>query len=188
MRFSRRQQVRPLPVILPPLRDELLSSWVNRHAAFVGISSVLFLRHCHIDVPTVRDLDLRLTRRHGTLLAEILRCSPHLVRNMTQSRGGRVRSDLVAIRQPAQFCPACARRHATNPVTHGTLLRSWMEGWRITCPFAALLWKTTGCTRGSSEPIRVTTCCCASRVALVRASRSWTGRPGDRVATWATPL
>lgn len=88
----------------------------------------------HIDVPTVRDLDLRLSRRHGTLLAEVLRCSPHLVRNMTQSRGGRVRSGLVAIRQPAQLCPACARRHAPNPVTHGTLLRNWMEGWRITCP------------------------------------------------------
>jgi hypothetical protein len=56
------------------------------------------------------------------------------VRNMTQSRGGRVRSRLVAIKQPSQICRACAHRHAANVLTHGARLRSWMEGWRITCP------------------------------------------------------
>ncbi len=54
------------------------------------------LRHYHIDTPTVRELDLSLSRRQVGLLAEVLRCSPQLIRNMTQSRGGRVRSRLVA--------------------------------------------------------------------------------------------
>jgi TniQ len=130
----RRQPIRPLPVILPPLADELLLSWVTRHAAFVGLSGLALLRHYDIDVLAVRDLDLCLSRSHGTRLADVLRCSPHLVRNMTQSRGGRVHSRLVAIRQPAQLCQACARRHAANPSTRGARLRSWMEGWRITCP------------------------------------------------------
>jgi hypothetical protein len=129
-----RQAIRPLPVILPPLMDELLSSWINRHAAFLGVSGGHLLRHYTIEVPSVRDLDLSLSRRHAALLADVLRCSPHLIRNMTQSRGGRVRSRLVAVRQPPQICRACAHHHATNAVTHGTRLRSWMEGWRITCP------------------------------------------------------
>jgi len=131
---SRRQPIRPLPVILPPLADELLSSWINRHAAFVGVSGGRLLRHYHIEVATVRDLDLSLSRCHAALLADVLRCSPHLVRNMTQSRGGRVRSRLVAIRQPSQICRACAHRHTANGLTRGARLRSWMEGWRITCP------------------------------------------------------
>jgi hypothetical protein len=114
--------------------DELLSSWFNRHAAFLGVSGGCLLRHYTIEVPSVRDLDLSLSRRHAALLADILRCSPHLVRNMTQSRGGRVRSRLVAIRQPAQICRTCASRHAADPLTCGARLRSWMEGWRLTCP------------------------------------------------------
>jgi TniQ len=131
---SPRQPIRALPIILPPLADELLSSWINRHAAFVGVSGGRLLRHYHIDVATVRDLDLGLSRRHAVLLADVLRCSPHLIRNMTQSRGSRVRSRLVGIRQPSQICRACAHRHAANVVTQGARLRNWMEGWRITCP------------------------------------------------------
>ena len=82
----------------------------------------------------MRDLDLSLSRRDAALLADILRCSPHLIRNMTQSRGGRVRSRLVAVRQPPQVCRPCAHRHAASALTRGTRLRSWMEGWRLTCP------------------------------------------------------
>ena len=129
-----RQPIRPLPVILPPLVDELLSSWINRHAAFLGVSGGRLLRYHTIEVPSVRDLDLSLSRRHTALLADILRCSPHLVRNMTQSHGGRVRSRLVAIRRPPQICRTCAHRHAADALTRGARLRSWMEGWRLTCP------------------------------------------------------
>lgn len=131
---SGQQPIRPLPVILPPLTDELLSSWINRHAAFIGVSGMRLLRHYGIDVPTVRDLDLELSRCDGSKLAEALRCSPQVLRNMTQSRGERVRSGLVAIRQPTQICRPCAVRHSANSVTRNARLRSWMEGWRITCP------------------------------------------------------
>jgi len=131
---ARRQPIRPLPVILPPLADELLSSWINRHAAFLGISGGRLLRHYQVEVTTARDLDLSLSRRHAASLADVLRSAPHLIRYMTQARGGRVRSRLVAIRQPPQICRACAHRHAAKIVTRGARLRSWMEGWRITCP------------------------------------------------------
>lgn len=131
---SGQRPIRPLPVILPPLTDELLSSWINRHAAFIGVSGMRLLRHYGIDAPTVRDLDLELSRCDVSKLAEALRCSPQMLRNMTQSRGARVRSGLVAIRQPTQICRTCAVRHSANSVTRNAQLRSWMEGWRITCP------------------------------------------------------
>ena len=133
MRLSR-QQIRPLPVVLPPLVDELLSSWINRHAGFVGVSGMRLLRHYRIEISTVRHLDLELSRCHETMLAEVLRCSPHLLRNMTQSRGGRVRSGLVASGRPTQICQTCSLRHSADFVTRGARLRSWMEGWRFTCP------------------------------------------------------
>jgi hypothetical protein len=133
VRFGYRQ-VRPLPVVLPPLADELLSSWINRHAAFIGVSGLRLLRHCHVEVKSVRDLDLKSKRRDLGALADVLRCSPHLIRNMTQSHGGRVRSRLVAITRPLQICQPCARRHDAHPVTCGARLRSWMEGWRVSCP------------------------------------------------------
>jgi hypothetical protein len=132
--ISSRQPIRPLPVILPPLADELLSSWISRHAAFLGVSTARLLRHYQIEVTAVRDLDLNPSRRDAVVLASVLRCSPHLVCNMMQSRGGPVRSGLLAIRRPPQFCRACAHRHAASPFTRGARLRSWMEGWRITCP------------------------------------------------------
>jgi hypothetical protein len=67
-------------------------------------------------------------------LAEALRCSPHLIRNMAQFKGARVRNRLVAITRPLQICPRCAGRHAADPGSRGARLRSWMEGWRISCP------------------------------------------------------
>ena len=35
---------RPLPVVLPPARDELLSSWLRRHVAFYGVLAAARIR------------------------------------------------------------------------------------------------------------------------------------------------
>ena len=37
---------RRLPVILPPHPDELLSSWISRHATFYAVPPLVMLRHC----------------------------------------------------------------------------------------------------------------------------------------------
>ena len=153
------------------------SSWISRHAAFVGVSGGRLLRHCNIEVPSVRDLDLSLSHRHAVLLADFLRCSPHLVRNMTQPRGGRVRSRLVATRQPSQICCVCAHCHASNVLTRGARLRSWMEGWRITCPICGAALEDFRLLTRLFRADRLTLCWCGSTVVLVRASRSWIVRP-----------
>ena len=37
---------RQLPVLLLPVADELLSSWINRHADFYAVPPLVMLRHC----------------------------------------------------------------------------------------------------------------------------------------------
>lgn len=110
------------------------SSWVNRHAAFVGVSGFLLLRHFQVDVPEVRILDLTLTSRQAVCLADGFRSPPHLIRSLTQLRHGKTYRGLVAINRPSQVCRLCARAHEANPITRGAQLRSWMEGWRVSCP------------------------------------------------------
>ena len=99
------QPIRPLPVILPPLADELLSSWINRHAAFVGVSCMRLLRHYRIEVSTARDLDLKLSRCDGSRLAEVLRCSAAIASE----------HDAVAWRKVAQRTGSDQATHADLP-------------------------------------------------------------------------
>ena len=52
------QAVRPFPVVLPTLPDELLSSWIQRHANFYGVSGGRLLLHCGVHAVSLRSLDL----------------------------------------------------------------------------------------------------------------------------------
>ncbi len=56
-----------LPVILPPVPDELLSSWSARHAAFYGVSLRAMLRHADPDARSLRAADNHLTDEQGEL-------------------------------------------------------------------------------------------------------------------------
>jgi hypothetical protein len=126
--------VRAFPVILPALSDELLSSWLRRHAGFYGVGEGRILRHCLLDVPTFRHLDLGLAVRDQHRLGDVLRCGALAIRRMTQSRNGKLPMGPVATVRPMQVCKQCVGRHGAAAVTRGARLRSWMEGWRISCP------------------------------------------------------
>lgn len=66
---------RQLPVRMPPHSDELLSSWISRHAAFYAVPPLVMLRHCLPEVPSMRSADrpkpLRASRDR------VLRASRH---------------------------------------------------------------------------------------------------------------
>ena len=72
-----------LPVVLPALTDELLSSWICRHAVFYGIPPVTMLRHCLADASAMRAIDLRLTAEQGARIAHVLRTDATVVRQMS---------------------------------------------------------------------------------------------------------
>lgn len=103
-----RGAIRPLPVVLPALPNELLSSWLRRHADFYRVSGRIMLRHCLPDASSLRELDLSLTDCDQNRLGEMLRCDPLAIRNMTHlpkgtSRGsdrdGKTDADLQALRE-----------------------------------------------------------------------------------------
>ena len=49
-----------LPVTLPPLPGEFLSSWISRHAEFYGVTPLTMLRHCLPEAASLRAIDLTL--------------------------------------------------------------------------------------------------------------------------------
>ena len=132
--ISRSPAIRQLPVVLSTLPDELLSSWLGRHAHFYGVSGTHMLRHCNLEARSLRSLDLALSPYDQRHLAHAFRCDPRSIRKMTQSRDGIHPAGLIATTRPMQVCGRCVSRHRATPATSGALLRSWMEGWRIHCP------------------------------------------------------
>ena len=46
-----------LPIVLAPAADELLSSWIHRHAAFYDVPRLAMLRHCLNNISSLRAVD-----------------------------------------------------------------------------------------------------------------------------------
>ncbi len=120
---------RQLPVRLSPYCDELLSSWICRHAAFYAVPPLVMLRHCLPEASSLRAADLELTGDQEIRLANMFATEPAVVRRMTFTNVAKSSRRLIAAR-PMQFCKTCSQEH-TEP---SSILRSQLLGWRITCP------------------------------------------------------
>lgn len=120
---------RQLPVRLPPHCDDLLSSWIGRHAAFYAVPPLVMLRHCLPEASSLRAADLELSSDQEIRLANMFATEPAVVRRMTFTNVAQSSRRLIAAR-PMQFCTTCSPRH-TEPAP---ILRSQLLGWRITCP------------------------------------------------------
>lgn len=118
-----------LPVALPPVAGELLSSWIARHATFCGVPSLTMLRNCLPEAVSLRVADRTLRRDQATRLAEMFSMKAKTVRRMTFANVQSSARRFIA-REPIQRCHSC---------DHGTseprpTLRSQLQGWRINCP------------------------------------------------------
>lgn len=182
--ISRRLPVRQLPVVLPPLADELLSSWINRHASFYGVTGGHLLRHYSLEAASLRDLDLNLTSYDQRQLAHLFRYDPRAIRNMTQSPGRPRPPGLIATSRPMQVCRRCITRHRGELATRGARLRSWMEGWRIGCPVCGIAMEDSRpldrLTRADpTDPLLVGVAGPARRGELMMTSATREGRQGN---------
>ena len=74
---------RQLPVRLPPYLDELLSSWIGRHASFYAVPPLVMLRHCLPEASAVRAVDLHLCIDQEIRLANMFATEPAVVHRMT---------------------------------------------------------------------------------------------------------
>lgn len=119
----------PLPVTLPPLPGELLSSWISRHADFYGVTPLTMLRHGLPEATSLGAIDLSLTKAQANQIAGVFGASPKLVRSLSFAEAPRIAHRFIA-RSPAQRCARCLQTDVGPP----PVLRSELQGWRITCP------------------------------------------------------
>ena len=126
------EPVRPFPVVLRPRPDELLSSWLTRHATYYGVTRRRLLDHVGILSPSVEALDREITLGQQIMLAGYFRRQPFEIAAMSYEM---VRSNMRALIRPSapqQSCQACAEK-AERADAKGAIGKSWMQGWRITC-------------------------------------------------------
>ena len=67
---------KPLPVVLKAARDELLSSWLARHARFYGVTGSFFAKWLGLGDFRLSALDYRLGLEQVARLTEKFRCDP----------------------------------------------------------------------------------------------------------------
>ena len=112
------------------MTDELLSSWVCRHAVFYGVPPVAMLRHCAANASAMRAIDLRLTAEQSARIAHMFRTDASVIRQMSLANLSPESHRWIAAKS-IQFCANCSRQANSNgpePVRRNQLL-----GWRITC-------------------------------------------------------
>ena len=119
---------RQLPVVLPPAADEILSSWISRHAAFYGVPPITMLQHCLPQAPSLRAIDLHLTRKQAEPLAHVFGTKPDVLLRMGFTTVSQASHRLIAP-TPIQSCPKCT--HDANDTT--TVTRTQLLGWRLCC-------------------------------------------------------
>jgi len=124
---------KPLPVVLAPAPDEVLSSWVERHAVFCGLGPAAMRRHCAPESPSLRALDRALTSEQEERLSHLFRLGPSILRQMTHEELGREVIGILVARDVDHRCERCARSLAEAGFPKA-IPRAWFHTWRITCP------------------------------------------------------
>ena len=169
------QAPQQLPVTLAPCTDELLSSWVARHAVFYGVPPLAMLRHCLPETPSLRATDLNLDDNQILRLAHILCADEATIRRTTFTDIARSSRCLIAT-DAIQSCSTC------YPVKTAprAILRSQLLGWRITCVLCGgLLQDPTGNNRPSTFGHYHVTALIGERLLHDEASR--------KARTWVSP-
>jgi hypothetical protein len=132
VRGAAHEAFKALPVVLRARPDELLSSWLARHATYYGVSRRRLLDHVGLSAPSLETLDHEVSLAQQIVLAGFFRCEPAQVAAMSHVA---VRADLrrlVRRSVPLQRCLNCASS-AELADAPGAVGRSWMQGWRLTC-------------------------------------------------------
>jgi hypothetical protein len=123
---------RALPLIVPPRVDELLSSWLTRIAQDYYIPPRSLLTHMGLSSPSVERLDLTLTFAQAIAMSGFVRQPPGAIIGMTHTKLPADCQTLVRVKHPQQSCRSCALQLKRDGAA-GAVLKSWMQGWRVTC-------------------------------------------------------
>ena len=124
---------RSLPVVLRPVADELLSSWLVRHAAYYGVTGPFFAKWLMLGTPNLSALDHQLGLGQVARLSEKFRCDPVTLIAMTFVDAPIWSADLICRGRAPQICRRCEDRHAREGAA-GAVPKHWRKAWRVTCP------------------------------------------------------
>ena len=116
--------LRPLPKIVVPVADELLSGWLARLASFNHCDLVDLLAHVGIDERYVDVLDFGLEESAAVRIAAVARTDFERVHSLKISAVTRLEAELTA-QFPFQKCPVCS--------VHGVALKHWRRVWSFDC-------------------------------------------------------
>ncbi|MCW5710696.1 TniQ family protein [Shinella sp.] len=166
---------RRLPVALPPHADELLSSWIGRHANFYAVPPLVMLQHCLPEATSLRAADLHLSSDQEIRLASVFAIEPIVLSRMTFTNVAQSSHRLLAAR-PAQVCTSCSPC-GPEPVP---ILRSQLLGWRITCPLCGDLLRAEN-GRELPSPFG------QYRVAALRGEKLLDDEAERGIRTWTSP-
>ena len=123
---------RALPLIAPPRVDELLSSWLTRIAQDYYIPPRGLLTHMGLSSPSVERLDLTMTLDQAIAMSGFVRQPADAIIGMTHTKLPADCQTLVRVKHPQQSCRSCGSQLKRDDAA-GAVLKSWMQGWRVTC-------------------------------------------------------
>jgi hypothetical protein len=132
MKDSPNDLPRSLSLVTPPRHDERSSSWLTRIAQDYHIPTRRLLTRMGVSSPSPERLDLMLTISHSITMGGYVRQQPDAIMAMTHSKPPADCQRLVRLKLPQQTCRTCAPRLKRDGAA-GAVLKSWMQGWRITC-------------------------------------------------------
>lgn len=146
---------RPLPFVLEPAQDELLSSWLRRHARFYALTEPLLIDWLHLHTKRLRDLDAKPRIGQIAQLVERLRRDPAELVGMTHAALPAEFAPMVGDGKAIQFCRSCCERCKRQDAP-GPELKSWFEAWRVTCPVCRSPLSEADQPHGSFDTVRDT--------------------------------
>lgn len=123
---------RRLPVIPPAEPDELLSSWLKRIAKVYVVRPHDLLAHIGLSSPSVERRDHDLSLAQAIVISGFVNRAPDDITRMTHTRLTQDCRPFLQSQRLHQRCPTCTMRQADTKAS-GAILRSWMQGWRISC-------------------------------------------------------
>ena len=123
---------RGLPIVVTPLADEVLSSWLTRIAQDYFVPPRTLLAHMGLSAPSVEKLDVSLTFAQAIAISGFVHRPPDAILEMTHVRLPADCQKLVRLKHPQQTCRPCALQHKRDGAATA-ILKSWMQGWRMTC-------------------------------------------------------
>ena len=101
----------PLPLVLDEAPDESLSSWLNRHAEFYGVSPSALNLRAGINTPSFARIDYWPTAGEACSIASAMRRSPEMILSMTHQPYHGPLATMIARGKPVLACPECQTIH-----------------------------------------------------------------------------